>query len=233
MKLKLDQKQLLIIIAMASQTAILSLGQSQPVLACQQSESICSDQSSEGRTFQEIGLEDYRNYLVNAKRELETVSSSESIGFPLGLNCPIQLETDSENRDRNQAVIFQVVGYLDINTGTIQAITSGDLINLFDRHLQTLQGSNLSEIRVANPLYASDPNFSQEIEQLTLPAVSLIVLNTEDNQTYLLPNVQFSTVFKDALNATLTQSLTRSQFDLNSLDIDQLIQLPSNESLEI
>ncbi|MCG9886394.1 MAG: hypothetical protein MH825_12650 [Cyanobacteria bacterium] len=217
MGLKLDQKQLLIIIAMAIQTATLSLGQSQPTLAFQQSESICPDQSSEGRTLtlQEIGLEDYRNCLVNAKRELETeYLHSEPIGFPLGVDYPIRLVTDSENRNRNQAVIsrLQVIGYLNINTGLIQAITSDDLIDLLDRYLQPLQGSNLYEIRCTDPFCAASDSIS----------VSLIALNDEDDQIYLLPNVPFSAVLEDALNAILTQSLTRNQFDLNSLDIDQM-----------
>ncbi len=145
----------------------------------------------------------------------------------------MKLDEDSHQFSSRRSRTLRVIGYLD-TTGNIQPITPDDLIKIFDRNLQKIGRSREINQEISNDLPAMiDIESQNESDEQTLPAIDLIVLDTQDNRPYLVPNVRFSTVFLDALNAALVRNISVNSYDLKTLDIDQVVRLPITGGQEI
>jgi hypothetical protein len=191
----------------------------------------CSQKGKVGKTLEEIGFVKYNVYLKDAQNYIKSIRSDEAVSFPLGLICPVTLEPIIRNNPRSQN-IFRAVGYLD-KEGNIQKITPLDLSNIFTQHLNQMQLSSNQAGLIYRKMSSENSQAENELNNQTLPAIDLIVIRTTDNKPYLLPNVRFSMLVVDALNAALTKKIKRSSYKLDTLDIESLRQLPINPREEI
>ena len=199
-------------------TFSISLVNVQIVVANQPTSIRCSNTVSVGKTLQQIGIQQYKTYLLTAQQSLKNMQSKGAISFPLGLTCPIRLNDDSQQTPSRNVLGFKAIGYLDV-TGNIQPITPDDLIKIFGQHIQRLQQTNQSNSQTSN-VYLNTVSVDNEPSDQTLPAIDLIVLNTRNNRPYFVPSVRFSTVLIDALNATLTKKVAKSSYNLKDLNIN-------------
>lgn len=192
----------------------------------------CSNRNVIGKTLQELGARQYKTYLIIAQQSLQSMQVNEAISFPLGLTCPVRLDTNSQRASFRRATELKAIGYLD-TTGNVQPITPDDLIKIFYQHVQVLGQASESNRQLANVAMMTDAPIGNGTDDQTLPAVDLIVLDTRDNRPYFVSKVRFSTVLIDALNATLTKNLAKSSYDLKTLNIGKLMQSPITGVQEI
>lgn len=135
----------------------------------------------------------YKQYsrLANqAKQKISHLHSDTPIRFPLGVNRPVTLKSGQSNSSQG----WEAIGFIS-SRGAFEAITARDLPEMFDRHLEkikTAQSSRVSEI-------------------------DLIARNTQTGQISVLPNVDYISFFKDALNAALKSEVKTHNLNLPAL----------------
>jgi hypothetical protein len=191
----------------------------------------CSGSSINGKTLQELGSVQYKKYVSKAQALLRSMPMDEKISFQIGLSCPISADSN-RRQNLSESKVLRVIGYLD-SKGTLQAITVNDLSKIFSEHSRNIKQS--SRLSSSSSLLQSTININTDSSTniQTLPALDLVIVDSLDNRPYFLPNVRFATFLIDALNAALTNSITVSSYDTNSLNLNEIIGDPIGDEITL
>ncbi len=183
-----------------------------------------TNESSRGQTIEELG-EKYNQYLLKVKEYVSGMPVDISVKFPLGVICPFRLGTPEENVNSPESNSqLQVIGFIE-RSGQPKAIAPTDLIEMFEMSLSTINTQNSRMNPQRQNILPADGSATPPQPQ-RVPAIDLIALDPQTNQIYLLPDVMFMSVFRDALNAALNKKLSPNDYDVTRLDPSQMRQTP-------
>lgn len=175
-----------------------------------------------GQTPRQLGQENYKKIVSDARTKIANLPTNVPLRFPLGTNYPVAFTEANSNVNQKN---FEVIGFITKENKS-KPITSADLLEMFDRQLTTLNQSNVEQSSSPNSSENTPPTNNQTNSEI--PVVDLIVRDQQTRQVYLLPNVRYISVFKDALNGVLNDQLKPSDTNLNNLDIRPTQPNPAN-----
>ena len=141
-----------------------------------------------GKTKGELGNSQYLQLVEKAKQIIGKLPPKASLSFPIGTNSPIRI-----GQAKNSASHYHAIGFINPK-GKSRPILSTDLIAMFDRELAG--GTQASIEDKANP-------------KKQVLAVNLIVRETRTKRIYLVKNINFEAVTRDAINASLNQQVSK------------------------
>lgn len=156
----------------------------------------------------------FSKLILKAKQNLFSMQANQPIQFPLGVNEPIRLE----NSNANSQQTWQVIGSVNPE-GKIEAITVADLLEMFDAHLNFLQDDTLLRMPEETQVLIASSSTTYAYA-LHIQVIDLVTYNTQTQKFYILPNVTYNSVLKDALNAALNKEVRRNDKDVTRLVID-------------
>ncbi|MDY6803994.1 MAG: hypothetical protein SXA11_09335 [Cyanobacteriota bacterium] len=156
----------------------------------------------------------FSKLILKAKQNLSSMQANQPIQFPLGVNHPIRL---TESRPDSEQT-WQVIGSINPE-GKIEAITVADLLEMFDAHLNFLQDDTLSRMPEETQVLIASSSTTYAYAPDIL-VIDLVAYNAQTQKIYILPNVTYNSVLKDALNAALNKEVRRNDKDVTRLVID-------------
>ncbi|MDJ0575665.1 MAG: hypothetical protein QNJ65_10925 [Xenococcaceae cyanobacterium MO_234.B1] len=151
----------------------------------------------------------YSRLANKAKQKISHLQSDVPIRFPLGVNRPVTLKNGSPNSSQG----WEAIGFVN-RSGTFKAITGKDLHQIFDRHLEKIKVVTLAPQKL---ILASTRNEFLTTSSSRVAIIDLIARNTQTGQISLLPNVDYISFFKDALNAALNSEVKTHNINLQAL----------------
>jgi len=150
--------------------------------------------STSSQTPQELGQEKYLAIVSRARNILSIMPADRQIKFTLGVHTPIR--TSTSNQSQWQIKKLEAIGLVS-RSGELIPLTVGDLQEMFDKK---------GDILYKEP----------EAQPGEVAVIDLLVYNTQTNQVFLMPNVRFTDIFRDALNATLNGGLKSNKYEINN-----------------
>ncbi|NEQ67568.1 MAG: serine/threonine protein kinase [Symploca sp. SIO2D2] len=156
--------------------------------------------STASQTPQELGQEKYLATVSSARNMLSTMPADQQIKFTLGVHTPIK--TRISNQSQSQIKEWEAIGVVS-KSGELIPLAVIDLQEMFDKK--------------GNILYEDTEAQAGEVA-----VIDLLAYNTQTNQVSHLPNVRFTDIFRDALNATLNGELKSNRYELNRLDMSKV-----------
>lgn len=151
----------------------------------------------------------YSKLADKAKQKISHLQSDVPIRFPLGLNRPITLK----NRQPNSSQGWEAIGFISTR-GAFEAITVKDLHQMFDRHLETIKAADILPQEIIS---ASTSNEFLITSSSRVAVIDLIARNRQTGQISELPNVDYISLVKDALNAALKSEVKTHNINLQTL----------------
>ncbi|MGK7905215.1 MAG: hypothetical protein AB4352_28160 [Hormoscilla sp.] len=151
-----------------------------------------------GQTPAELGQEQYLALVREAKTAVSQLPAGQAVTFPLGVNSPVRIGDGSGNS--SQASEYQALGWMNLS-GQPSKFTPADLNELFDSQINNLTRGN-ALTTPAGEILVADASGSVLLAR-RVAVIDLIVRNQQNNQVYLVKNVRFIAIFRDALNAAL------------------------------
>ncbi len=185
-------------------------------------------QISRGQTPNEIGQERYQQLVSTARRKIANLPANVPLRFTIGVNYPVRLEEANPNTSQSQ---WDVIGWVNQNQEA-NPLTSSDVLEMFDLQPETLNPNSPTVQPETQTSPNAPPNQTDNIPPppSEISVLDLIARNRQNGQFYLLPNVTYISVFRDALNATLNNELKVNTFDMNGINPSII---PSGELEEI
>ncbi|MDJ0575666.1 MAG: hypothetical protein QNJ65_10930 [Xenococcaceae cyanobacterium MO_234.B1] len=173
-------------------------------------------QTPTGQTPNEIGQERYRELVRTAKEKIANLPANVLLRFTIGVNYPVRLGAANPNTSQSQ---WEVIGWVNQNQEA-KPLTSSDVLEMFERQLETLNRLSPTRQPETQTSPNSTPNQTDNTPQPPpgISVLNLIARNRQNGQFYLLPNVRYISVFRDALNATLNDELKLNTFDINGIN---------------
>ncbi len=162
----------------------------------------------------------FAKLILKAQRNLVGIPSEQEVKFPIGVNSPISL------RERPSAVgELQVIGSIN-KQGKVEPIKLSNIREIFEHHLNFLNSLDLSSNnKQKNIQFLQVSYFSNS--SIYTARLDLIVVNPSTKVVYFLPNVLYSSVLKDALNAALNKEvIPNTTIKVENLDLKAIQNLP-------
>jgi hypothetical protein len=151
----------------------------------------------------------YSKLANQAKQKIFHFHSDTPIRFPLGVNRPVTLRDGQSNSSQG----WEAIGFIS-KEGNFEAITVKDLNQMFDRHLEKIRVATLAPQKI---ILASTRHEFLTQTSSRVPVIDLIARNTQTGQISELPNVDYISFLKDALNAALNSQVKTHNINLPAL----------------
>lgn len=209
----LNQSQEPKIVRLVDSVRLVSDDESTPMTDNIQSE---SGQIPRGQTPNEIGQERYQQLVSTAKGKIANLPDNVPLRFTIGVNYPVRLGEANPNTSQSQ---WEVIGLVNQNQEA-KILTSSDVLEMFDLQPETLNPASPTVQPETQTSPNAPPNQTDNTPQTPsgISVLDLIARNRQDGRFYLLPNVTYISVFRDALNATLNDELKVNTFDMNGIN---------------
>lgn len=164
-----------------------------------------------GRTPQELG-EEYPKMLRQAREKLANMPNDMIVKFPLGVNSPIRIG-EAQASESGQSSQYEAIGFLN-SSGKLKPLKPGELLAMFDR----FSANNAAITPEAQEILVADVSGGFTLAQ-QVPAINVIVRETQTEEIYMVPKVRLIGFFRDALNAVLNEEIEESEVDVSQLDL--------------
>lgn len=175
-------------------------------------------QTPRGQTPEELGQEKYLELVNTAKNKIANMPANVPIRFTIGVNYPVRIGDNNSNTSQRQ---WEVIGFVNQNEEA-KPFTSSDMLEMFDLQLETLNSIESEPTGQAeNPRESnSTSNRTENTSQLPsgISVIKLIAYDKQNDRYFMLPNVRFISVFRDALNATLNDEVQLNTIDMNRIN---------------
>ncbi|MGK7875999.1 MAG: hypothetical protein AB4426_22685 [Xenococcaceae cyanobacterium] len=176
-----------------------------------------------GQTPEELGPE-YKKLLVKAREAVSAMPPDTPIIFPLGVNYPIRiadLPTGERSSQENQ---LEAIGFVN-SSGQAQSFTASDIIEMFDRQINIINGGSSRMTPVQQSVLVADAS-GILVQTEKVPVIDLIARIPQRSEAYLVKKVRWIGVFRDTLNAALNGEIKKNEYDLRELDMRRLREQP-------
>lgn len=191
-----------------------------------------TNQKPKGKTPQQLGKE-YPKLIQKAKDVVTAMQPDMQIKFPLGVNSPILMNIKEGGNQPNISK-YEIIGFVDKNKKP-KPISTNDLREMLEQHLKQINNTreNLQSLNKSTDkeLVAEARN---NAPQKKVAVVDIIAIDKNTDEVFLIPNVVFITILRDAINAALNKQIKPNNRNVSQLKVNpnlQQNQLPPNNTI--